>query len=106
MDHLPEHLRQQARNGGCCFPGNPGRPSLATKRAWIEAKARELADGKFDALSARDRALLLEAAALMLQPKRKGEDPVRRANSIGKLLHRVRGVAEPPPPSFEETLLP
>jgi hypothetical protein len=89
--------------------GNPaGGMSNAERAARIEAMARTLSDGAFDALSARDRELLILAATLKLTPRRKGEDMVRRANSIARVLSRVRGLraAEPPPKSFEDELLP
>jgi hypothetical protein len=98
--------RQGFRPG---ISGNPGgRLSNAQKRALIESTARTLADGKFDSLSARDRELLILAATLKLTPRRPREDLVRRSNSIARILNRVHGLrpAEPPPPSFEDALLP
>jgi hypothetical protein len=111
MDRLPDHLpeRGRSRNGGsgCAYPGNPGRPSAAQKRAMIEGRARELAEGQYDRLSARDRALLLQAADLMLRPRRKREDMVRRANAVTRLLSHVRGLrsVSPSAPSFADEVL-
>jgi hypothetical protein len=67
----------------------------------VEALARELAEGAFDRLSRRDRELLIQAATLKLLPRRRGEDMVRRANCISRLLARIHGLrqAEPKPSS-------
>jgi hypothetical protein len=86
--------------------GNPhpwGSLSNAEKARRIEAKARELSDGAFDKLSARDRELMIQVATLKLLPKRRGEDPIRRINSISRLLGRVRGLRSTSP-SFDEAL--
>jgi hypothetical protein len=91
MDRLPDHLPERAPDRGCCFRGNPGRPSAATKRGWVEAKTRELADayGGLAKLSPVDRTLLESAAALLVRRPRNGEDSVRLANSISRLLNSV-----------------
>jgi len=101
-DHSPDHAREHARNGGCCYPGNPGRMPAAEKRHWIEAKARELADGGFDRLPVWKRDLLLQCAKLLLQPRRKREDEVRKINTVSRLLALVHdGQAAA---SFDEAL--
>jgi hypothetical protein len=104
MERLPDRLPERTPDRGCAYRGNPGRPSAATKRAWIEATAKELADGAFDTLSARDRELLIQAATLKLQPRRKGEDPVRKANTIARLLSRVRGLRAARSPSPQSAI--
>jgi hypothetical protein len=107
MDRLPDRQPERERDRGCAYPGNPGRPSAVEKRRRIELLARTLADGSFDRLREADRVLLLQVATLMLQPRRKGEDPLRKANSIGRLLARVRGLhaASPSASSFTDEIL-
>jgi hypothetical protein len=46
---------------------------------------------------------LLLAASLKVMPRRKNEDPVRRANCITRILGKVRGLrTKPAAPSFGE----
>jgi len=107
MDRLLDRQPDRVPDPGCAYPGNPGRPTAAMKRAMIEAKARELAEGAFDRLPAGDRVHLLQAADLILRPRRKGEDPVRKANSISRLLKRgLRSVSPRPTPFHEEAVSP
>src|SRR5207248_11074887 len=102
-DQTPNPVSEQGdapRRGNPTWrPGqsaNPrGRPTAAQKRAMVEAAARTLANGAFDQVSTRDRELLLLAAALKLQPRRRGEDMVRRVNAIDRWLSRVRGGRAP-----------
>jgi hypothetical protein len=91
LDRQPDRTPER-RYYGCAVPGNSGRPSAAMKRAMIDAKARELAEGAFDRLSKRDRELLLQAADLLISRPRNGEDKVRRANAVSRLLGRVHGL--------------
>jgi hypothetical protein len=110
MDHLPKQDMQQStqqRRYGFQpgVSGNPaGRPSAAAKRAMIESTARDLGEGMFDRLSARDRVLLLQAAALLVGRPRNNEDMVRRTNAVTRLLVHVRGLRAAPPsaPSFAD----
>jgi hypothetical protein len=106
MDRLPDRQPERQRDPGCAFPGNPGRPTAAQKRAMVDLKARELAEGQYDRLSARDRALLVMAATLLCRRPRTREDHVRTVNAVGRLLGRVHGLrqAGPAPPSFDEPL--
>jgi hypothetical protein len=116
MDHLAEEAptekpEQERRRGNPAWrPGvsaNPrGRPSAAEKRAMIDAKARELSEGQFDRLGARDRELLMQAAALLIGRPRKREDMIRRANAVTRLLTHVHGLRPTSPslPSFDEAL--
>jgi hypothetical protein len=84
--------------------GNPRGPLSARERAErIDALAREFAEGTFDRLSAPDRELLIQAATLKLAPRRRGEDAVRRVNTISRLLNRVRR-STPPAQSLDEVL--
>jgi hypothetical protein len=91
MERLPEHLPERGRNGGCAYPGNPGRPSAAEKRARIEAEAASLAAeyGGMSKVSAIDRTLILQAAALLTRRPRNGEDAVRASNAVARLLSIV-----------------
>jgi hypothetical protein len=66
---------------------------LARKREAIEARARELAVeiGGFDNLPPFKRALLLQAAELLIQ---KRPDVVRTANALGRIYSSL-GLAVP-----------
>jgi hypothetical protein len=108
MERLPDRQPDRERDRGCAYPGNPGRPGAAVMRARIEARARELSEGQYDRLGVRDRTLLTQAAVLLVTRPRNGEDAVRRANAVSRLLGRVRGLRHadpaPPSPSFDEAL--
>jgi hypothetical protein len=73
--------------------GNPqGSLSDKARQERIEAKARELAVeyGGYDSLSPIDRALLGQAATLLVRKPRTYNDSVRVANSISRLLSGLR----------------
>jgi hypothetical protein len=61
------------------------------KRAKIEAEAASLAVefGGMAALAATDRAMLLQAAALVTRRPRNGDDAVRLSNAVARLLSVV-----------------
>jgi len=72
------------------LPGVGGGRAHAER---IERKVHELAAefGGLDALTAVDRALVMQAAALMHRRTSHGtDDAVRRANAIARLLSAVR----------------
>jgi hypothetical protein len=94
MEQLPDQLpRQPARRPYGFQPGksgNPrGRPSVAERRAKIEAKVAELAQryGGLGNLDAVDLERLHQAADLLLN--RSHLDRVRRANTIVRLLNAL-----------------
>src|SRR5438132_216609 len=69
--------------------GNPsGRLSNAARQERIEQKTKELAIefGGLETLSPVERALLDQAAVLLLRKPRSAEDVVRVANSVQRLL--------------------
>jgi len=73
-------------------PGVSGNPRGRVSRKHIEEKARELSAelGDYDRMSAIDRALLEQAATLLLRRPKNAEDVVRVSNSIARLLSVVR----------------
>ena len=70
--------------------GNPGGGRAHAER--IERKAHELAAefGGYDALSAIDRALILQAARLLHRRTHGTDDAVRTANAVTRALALVR----------------
>jgi hypothetical protein len=113
MERLPDRQTERVVDRGCAYPGNPGRPTAAMKRAAIEAEAEVLAEefGGMAKLAAIDAALIRQAAALLTRRPRNGEDHVRVSNSIARLLSTVarrRGMrsrpAGPAVPSLGELL--
>jgi hypothetical protein len=101
-------------------PGNPnwlpgisgngrGRLSVAEWRALVEAKVAELAAeyGGVERLSAIERVMVEQAAVLLLRRPRRGEDPVRKANVVARLLGHLKHKRQRAPasgPTFAETL--
>lgn len=118
MEQLPKHPPEQSARQRRPYgfqpgvSGNPrGRMSAAERRALIEAKAAELASefGGMSRLSAGSRALIEQAATLLLKRPRNGEDHVRLSNSVARLLGAVarRHGGQPTRPvrPLSETLL-
>jgi hypothetical protein len=93
MEQITEQGGDQKRRGNPNWvPGvsaNPrGRLTAAAKQERIERKAAELAAefGGLGALSACEKVMLEQAAALLLRRPRSSEDVVRVANAIGRIL--------------------
>ncbi len=92
MQIAKQEPEQGKRGNPNWVPGvsaNPaGRMSNAARQERIEAKARELAVefGGIEKLSPVERALLDQAAVLLLRKPRSAEDVVRVANSVQRLL--------------------
>jgi len=98
-----ERAPQLTTYRGCAFPGNPGRPTAAQRRARIEGIADKLAAeyGGLCALTAVERLLMLQAAELSLRRPLNCEDAVRIANATQRVLAKVanrRGKPAPPRP--------
>jgi hypothetical protein len=91
MERLPDRQTERVVDRGCAYPGNPGRPTAAMKRAAIEAEAEVLAAeyGGMSKLAAVDRTLILQAAQLLTRRPRNGEDAVRASNAVARLLSIV-----------------
>jgi hypothetical protein len=102
-ERVPERAPQLTTYRGCAFPGNPGRPTAAQRRARVEGIADKLAAeyGGLRALTAVERLLMLQAAELSLRRPLNCEDAVRIANAtqraLAKLSNRKRAPDRPRP---------
>lgn len=88
--------------------GNNANPvgRWAARKAKLGAKMAEVAVefGGVEALSSIDRALVEQAAALMLRHPTNDEDATRIANTVARLLRSVRRDRVMREPTFHEAL--
>jgi hypothetical protein len=88
---MMEQAPHQARVPHRFKPGNPGRPTVAEKRARILARATEFALplGGLERLDAIERTLIEQAAELSLRRPRRQDELVRTANIVNRILRDV-----------------
>jgi hypothetical protein len=92
QQQAPEQKAKREYNFKPGRSGNPaGRLSNAAQMARVQTKARELAVefGGLESLSAAKRALIEQAAMLLIRRPRTSEDVVRHANAVTKILRTI-----------------